>query len=130
MARIDRARVRKVLGNILDNAVKFSQGRSAPVEASIESAADRIVVRIKDKGVGIPADELPRLFEPFYRVDRSRSRETGGYGLGLSLCKRIMEAHGGSISITSREGEGTEVTLIFPTSLPDGTRGAAQPESH
>jgi signal transduction histidine kinase len=130
VAKIDRARVRKVLGNILDNAVKFSQGRTAPVEASIEAAADRIVVRIKDRGVGIPADELPRLFEPFYRVDRSRSRETGGYGLGLSLCKRIMEAHGGSISITSREGEGTEVTLVFPTSLPSGAGGAADPESH
>jgi signal transduction histidine kinase len=59
---------------------------------------------------------LPRLFEPFYRVDRSRSRETGGYGLGLSLCKRIMEAHGGSIAIASREGEGTEVSLFFPRS--------------
>jgi signal transduction histidine kinase len=126
----DRARVRKVLGNILDNAVKFSQGRGAPVEASIEPQDDRIVVRVKDRGVGIPADELPRLFEPFYRVDRSRSRETGGYGLGLSLCKRIMEAHGGSISIASREGEGTEVTLVFPVSLPEAARGEATPESH
>ncbi len=115
--KADRARLRKVLGNVLDNAVKFSQGRNAPVEARIEAHADRITVRIKDKGVGIPSDELPRLFEPFYRVDRSRSRETGGYGLGLSLCKRIMEAHGGSIAISSREGEGTEVSLDFP--LPD-----------
>lgn len=112
--KADRARVRKVLGNILDNAVKFSQGRGAPVEVRIEESASGVTVRIKDKGVGIPADELPRLFEPFYRVDRSRSRETGGYGLGLSLCKRIMEAHGGSISIASREGEGTEVSLVFP----------------
>jgi signal transduction histidine kinase len=64
--------------------------------------------------VGIPESELPRIFEPFYRVDRSRSRETGGYGLGLSLCKRIMEAHGGSIAISSRPGEGTEVCLAFP----------------
>lgn len=114
VVNVDRARVRKVLGNILDNAVKFSQGRNVPVEVRIEETGAEVLVRIKDKGVGIPADELPRLFEPFYRVDRSRSRETGGYGLGLSLCKRIMEAHGGNISIASREGEGTEVTLGFP----------------
>jgi signal transduction histidine kinase len=112
--RADRMRVRKVLGNILDNAVKFSQGRAAPVSVRIESGPDEVVVRVKDEGVGIPEEELPRLFEPFYRVDRSRSRETGGYGLGLSLCRRIMEAHGGSISIASRAGEGTEVSLVFP----------------
>jgi signal transduction histidine kinase len=114
MVKADRARVRKVLGNVLDNAVKFSQGRNTPVEARIEEKPEGIVVRIKDRGVGIPAGELPRLFEPFYRVDRSRSRDTGGYGLGLSLCKRIMEAHGGGIAIVSREGEGTEVSLTFP----------------
>lgn len=110
----DRMRVRKVLANILDNAVKFSQGRAEPVEVRIETGAAEVTLRVKDKGVGIPEDELPRLFEPFYRVDRSRSRETGGYGLGLSLCRRIMEAHGGSISIASRPGEGTEVALVFP----------------
>ena len=112
--RADRMRVRKVLGNILDNAVKFSQGRAAPVSLSLESGPAEVIVRVKDEGVGIPEEELPRLFEPFYRVDRSRSRETGGYGLGLSLCRRIMEAHGGSISIASRAGEGTEVSLVFP----------------
>jgi signal transduction histidine kinase len=110
----DRMRVRKVLTNILDNAIKFSQGRAAPVEVRIETGAAEVILRVRDKGVGIPEDELPRLFEPFYRVDRSRSRETGGYGLGLSLCRRIMEAHGGSISISSRPGEGTEVALTFP----------------
>ncbi|MEO6097192.1 MAG: HAMP domain-containing sensor histidine kinase [Fibrobacteria bacterium] len=110
----DRMRVRKVLANLLDNAVKFSQGRAEPVEVRIETGITEVTLRVRDKGVGIPEDELPRLFEPFYRVDRSRSRETGGYGLGLSLCRRIMEAHGGSISIASRPGEGTEVVLVFP----------------
>ncbi len=114
----DRMRIRKVLGNILDNAVKFSHGRAQPVEVRIEARASEIIVRVKDKGVGIPEHELPRLFEPFYRVDRSRSRETGGYGLGLSLCRRIMEAHGGSIAIASREGDGTEVSLTFPIAPP------------
>ncbi|MDB5103526.1 MAG: putative Integral rane sensor signal transduction histidine kinase [Fibrobacteres bacterium] len=120
MVKADRMRVRKVLANILDNAVKFSQGKDAPVEVRIETGTAGATVRVKDKGVGIPEDELPRLFEPFYRVDRSRSRETGGYGLGLSLCRRIMEAHGGSISISSRVGEGTEVSLVFPFDAPVG----------
>jgi signal transduction histidine kinase len=112
--RADRARVRKVLANVIDNAAKYSRERARPVEVRIESGPDEVTIRIEDHGVGIPEAELPRLFEPFYRVDRSRSRETGGYGLGLSLCKRIMEAHGGSIAISSREGEGTEVALTFP----------------
>jgi signal transduction histidine kinase len=122
MIKVDRARVRKVLANVLDNAVKFSQAatqsssgeKGVPVEVRIEADDSEVTVRVKDRGAGIPADELANLFEPFYRVDRSRSRDTGGYGLGLSLCKRIMEAHGGSIGITSREGEGTEVFLVFP----------------
>lgn len=112
--RADRARVRKVLANVIDNAVKYSREGSGPVEVRIEDAPDEAVVRVEDRGVGIPAEELSRIFEPFYRVDRSRARETGGYGLGLGLCKRIMEAHGGAISIRSREGEGTEVALHFP----------------
>jgi len=112
--RADRARVRKVLANVLDNAMKYSPEGAEPVRVSIEAWADEVKVRIEDRGVGIPESELPKIFEPFYRVDRSRSRETGGYGLGLSLCKRILEAHGGSIAIASREGEGTEVTLAFP----------------
>lgn len=119
VVRADRMRVRKVLGNILDNAVKFSQGRAAPVSVRIDCAPGQVIVRVKDNGVGIPEEELPRLFEPFYRVDRSRSRETGGYGLGLSLCRRIMEAHGGSISIASRPGQGTEVSLVFPIAPAD-----------
>ncbi len=84
------------------------------MEVRIEAEASEVTVRVRDRGTGIPEGELANLFEPFYRVDRSRSRDTGGYGLGLSLCKRIMEAHGGSIGITSREGEGTEVSLVFP----------------
>jgi len=71
-------------------------------------------VQIADSGIGIPVEELTFIFEPFYRVDKSRSKDTGGYGLGLSLCKTIMEAHGGKIEITSQPGEGTTVSLFFP----------------
>lgn len=114
LAEVDPERARKVLGNALDNAFKYSGSGAGPVEARLEAGRDEVMVTIIDRGVGIPADEIPRLFEPFYRVDRSRSRDTGGYGLGLSLCKRIMEAHGGRIDVASREGEGTTVLLAFP----------------
>jgi signal transduction histidine kinase len=124
--RIDRSRVRKVLANVIDNAMKYSSEGAKPVQVRIEADADEVRVHIEDRGVGIPESELPKIFEPFYRVDRSRSRETGGYGLGLSLCKRIMEAHGGSIAIASREGEGTEVTLAFPRT-PQGSPKAPSP---
>lgn len=110
----DRERVRKVLSNVIGNAVKYSRSGKGPVEVAFSRREGNVRVTVRDRGVGIPAAELPRLFEPFYRVDRSRSRDTGGYGLGLSLCKRIMEAHGGAISIASREGEGTSVHLDFP----------------
>ena len=70
---------------------------------------------IADNGIGIPEEELSFIFEPFYRVDKSRSKDTGGYGLGLSLCKTIMDAHNGKIEIASKPGEGTTVSLFFST---------------
>ena len=80
----------------------------------VKSRPPNIVVQIADSGVGIPQDELPFIFEPFYRVDKSRTKDTGGYGLGLSMCKTIMEAHGGRIQIDSTPNVGTTVTLFFP----------------
>ena len=73
-----------------------------------------MIIRIKDDGTGISEDELPFIMEPFYRADKSRSKETGGYGLGLSLCKRIMEAHGGKIEVDSTLRTGTTVSLFLP----------------
>jgi signal transduction histidine kinase len=75
------------------------------------------VVLITDFGIGIPEEDLTHIFEPFYRVDKSRTKDTGGYGLGLSLCKTIMEAHGGKIKVYSRPQEGTTVALFFPLNL-------------
>ena len=88
---VDASRIRKVMTNVLDNACKFSQGQNAPIEIRILANEHSVTVRVRDHGTGIPSEEIPKLFQPFYRVDPSRSRETGGYGLGLSLCKRIME---------------------------------------
>ena len=77
---------------------------------------DRLEILVEDQGEGIPAAALPHLFEPFYRPDVSRSRKTGGYGLGLSLCKAIIDAHGGRIDLISTLGEGTRVTVTLPRS--------------
>jgi signal transduction histidine kinase len=112
--KVDSEQIKTVFKNVLTNAVKFSNPDSKPVRISVKSRPPNIVVQIVDNGIGIPADELPFIFEPFYRVDKSRTKDTGGYGLGLSLCKTIMEAHGGRIQIDSTPNVGTTVTLFFP----------------
>ncbi|MGB9439292.1 MAG: HAMP domain-containing sensor histidine kinase [Desulfobacterales bacterium] len=113
---VDPDQVKTVFKNMLTNAVKFSAPDDKPVMISVKKQVDAIVVRILDHGIGIPSDELPFIFEPFYRVDKSRSKRTGGYGLGLSLCKTIMEAHGGRIEVDSKPDVGTCVSLFFPLS--------------
>jgi signal transduction histidine kinase len=111
---VDVESVRTVLRNLLGNAVKYSLPDSRAVEISATHVGDSLVLRVIDDGQGIPEADLPSLFEPFFRVDRSRSRKTGGYGLGLSICKRIVEAHGGSISAANNASRGACFTLTFP----------------
>jgi signal transduction histidine kinase len=111
---IDKDKIKTVLKNLLDNAVKFGFPDSLPVAIDLEQNADTVTLRIRDDGPGIPHADIANLFEPFYRVDRSRSKKTGGYGLGLSICKRIMEAHGGSIAVTNNPGRGASFVLSFP----------------
>jgi signal transduction histidine kinase len=106
--------IRAVLRNLLGNAAKYSLPDSGEIELSARREGLDLVVQIEDDGPGIPEDDLPHLFEPFFRVDRSRSRKTGGYGLGLSICKRIVEAHGGDIQATNNPGRGARFTLTFP----------------
>jgi signal transduction histidine kinase len=112
--RADPERVKTVFRNVLSNAVKFSNPDSNPIRILVKTHPTSIVVQISDTGIGIPRDELPFVFEPFYRVDKSRAKDKGGYGLGLSLCKTIMEAHGGRIEVESTPNVGTTVSLHFP----------------
>jgi signal transduction histidine kinase len=111
---IDADRMRTVIRNLLENAVKYSLPASRPVEILVSQTAESVVVRVTDDGVGIPEGDVERVFEPFFRVDRSRSKSTGGYGLGLSICKRVMDAHGGSIAVERLAGRGTSFVLTFP----------------
>jgi signal transduction histidine kinase len=113
---IDEDKVRTVLRNLLENAYKFSLPDSRPVEISCAQNDDSVTVRVSDDGPGIATEDNASLFEPFFRVDRSRSKKTGGYGLGLSICKRIMEAHGGDISFQDNPGRGASFVLTFPRS--------------
>ena len=114
VARVDPDRVRVVVGNLVSNALRHSDDSAPPVRVSVESSGEEAVITVKDCGDGIEREDLARIFEPFYRVDRSRSKDTGGYGIGLSLVKRIVDAHGGTIDVESRVGEGTSVRVSLP----------------
>jgi len=111
---VDPEQVKTVFENVVNNAIKYSQPDSEPIQVSCQKQESFAIIRITDNGIGIPDAELAHIFEPFYRVDKSRSKDTGGYGLGLSLCKTIMEAHDGKIEVQSRPGQGTTVSLYFP----------------
>lgn len=107
--------LRRCLGNLIDNAVKY--GRDARV--CVERMGGAARVRIRDSGPGIPAGELGRVFDPFYRVETSRSRESGGTGLGLTIARNIAEQHGGSIALANHPEGGLEVTLVLPEYYPN-----------
>ncbi len=111
---IDIDRIRAVLQNIFNNAIKYSGSDKASIYLSLEQLEKYVVIRIQDQGTGISSEELPFIFEPFYRIDKSRSKKTGGYGLGLHLCQKIMEAHQGKIEVDSVLSKGTTVSLFFP----------------
>ena len=102
--------------NLLDNAIKYSD-EGGPVAISVSRHAEEITIEVRDEGCGIDREDIPRLFERFYRVDKARSRKLGGTGLGLAIVKHIMQAHGGSVIVASTPGEGSTFTLHLPDSL-------------
>jgi signal transduction histidine kinase len=111
----DQALLRRLLFNLLDNAAKYSEP-PAPVMLAARAGPGAAVLEVRDEGIGIAPEDLPRLFTPFFRSDRSRARGTGGVGLGLALARRIAEAHGGTIAVESASGKGT----VFRVTLPGG----------
>ena len=121
-AEVDVERMRIVINNVLSNALKYTDPDGRPVRVVVDAADGAIMISFHDRGVGIAEDDLAYVFEPFYRVDRSRTKDTGGYGIGLSLVKRIVEAHGGSIEVSSELGEGTSVLLTLPASTNGGAK--------
>ena len=109
----DRRQMRSALMNLLDNAIKYS-GPGEPVEVGARVVGDRLELVVRDHGIGIPTRDLERIFERFYRVDRARSRDTGGTGLGLAIVRHVVQAHGGEVTVTSSEGEGSTFTIQIP----------------
>ena len=109
----DRRRLEQILINLVDNAIKFNrlQGEVI-VSATVED--EQTVIRVRDSGVGIPPEHLPRVFERFYRVDKARSRELGGTGLGLAIVKHLTRAHGGDAEVNSTVGHGCEFVIKLP----------------
>jgi two-component system, OmpR family, sensor kinase len=119
LIRADAVLFRRVLDNLLDNAAKYSEESGGPVELAAERSGEHIVFEVRDDGIGIAPDDLARVFEPFFRADRSRTRSTGGYGLGLALARRIVEAHAGTLALRARPGGGTVARVELP--LASGT---------
>ncbi len=115
----DLQRLTVALRNLMSNAVKYSDPSSKPVEVSVFPDDDGARVTVRDYGIGIPEESIDKVFEPFYRTDESRTRTTGGYGLGLSLTKAIIDAHGGTIRVESKMGEGTTIMIWLPNRRPN-----------
>lgn len=111
--RGDHFQLVSAIGNLVENAVKYSN-EGGTVTVSLIPLADSVDVEVMDRGIGIPAASLDRIFERFYRVDRSHSRTTGGTGLGLSIVRRVVTNHGGEVNVSSREGEGSTFVVRLP----------------
>jgi two-component system OmpR family sensor kinase len=109
----DAVLIRRVIDNLVDNARKYSEPKS-PIILRLRRAGDGLELAVIDRGMGIDAADLPHIFTPFFRADRSRTRKTGGVGLGLTLVRRIVTAHGGSVDVTSTVGQGTEMCVHLP----------------
>lgn len=125
----------ELLVNLLDNAVKYNR-QNGQVSVKLSKTADNhMVITVSDTGIGIPKDKQNRVFERFYRVESSRSKETGGTGLGLAMCKHIISRHHGTVTLDSVEGRGTTITVTMPclsaqeVSIEEGNEKAAHEEA-
>ncbi len=109
----DRSRLEQVIVNIITNAIRYTPDGGS-IDVRVGHGGGSVWVSVRDTGIGIPKEDIPRIFDRFYRVDKARSRSLGGSGLGLSIAREIVARHGGSIGIESEQGRGTEVTVTLP----------------
>ena len=112
---IDKLRIRLLITNLLNNAVRHGKGNL--INVGVSFSGDRGIIEVKDNGEGISEEHITQITEPFYRADSARQRNTGGFGLGLYLCRLIAQAHGGEMIIVSHEGQGTQITVNLPRNL-------------
>ena len=125
MVRADEEAIRQILDNLLDNAINYTPpGGRITVTGRI--AEESVVFEVRDTGIGIPRDDLPRVFERFFRVDKARSREVGGTGLGLSIVKHLVQSLGGRVSVESRLNGGSTFRVALPRLAENPKRPPAQ----
>jgi signal transduction histidine kinase len=113
MVNGDKTRLHQALLNVIENAVKYTP-RGGRVKVTLTSDPRRALIRIEDTGQGIPAEQLPKIYDRFFRVDKARSQDVQGTGLGLSIVRWIVESHGGSIMASSEVGVGTTFVIALP----------------
>lgn len=112
----DRDLLQQAIGNLLDNAIKYTPSNGI-VTLKLDIKTRRIFITVRDTGAGIPKADLDRIFDRFYRVDRTRTRQTGGFGLGLAIARQIIQAHNGKITVESEIGKGTAFQICLPTNF-------------
>ncbi|NOR79456.1 MAG: two-component sensor histidine kinase, partial [Methyloprofundus sp.] len=112
VCKIEVDALRRVLVNLLDNAFRY--GGDAPVRLSCTRKANNLIIRIMDQGPGIPKEQLEAVFQPFFRLDSSRSKKTGGSGLGLAIVRQLCDVHRWKIKLFAGKGKGLEACLIIP----------------
>ena len=118
VAMLDATRIRLLMRNLIDNALRYNPREGDPVRVVAGEADGKLEIRVQDHGPGIPEEHLAQVTEPFYRADPARSRATGGFGLGLYLCRRIAEAHGGTLNMLSEPGQGATAVVRMPLTEP------------
>ncbi|HKI48297.1 MAG TPA: ATP-binding protein, partial [Desulfobacteria bacterium] len=109
----DAHRLKQMVWILIHNAIKFTPG-GGEIKITLQDLDDTVYFTIKDTGIGIPEQDLPKIFDRFYRVDKARSRQEGGSGLGLAICKYIVDRHQGTIDVESKLGKGTKFKIRFP----------------
>ena len=114
VVQADKERIRQVLINLIDNSIKYGNDHEGKTKISFFDMDESLLIEITDNGIGVEAKDIPRLFERFFRVDKSRSRDQGGSGLGLAIVKHILEAHGQTINVRSKPGIGSTFAFTLP----------------